>query len=88
MNFKKWFNESNDFQFYRNLVSNTLKITDNGLSQSLNSWNPEELITSLNGLGEFTKLSDSIKDQVIGQIKSGSGTLEDIINIMASQSEL
>jgi hypothetical protein len=88
MNFLEWFfKEEKDFDYYRNLILSKLNLKkDMGLSQDLNAWEPDNLINILNGLGEFRNLSSEIQDQIIGQIRSGSGTLHDIIRLMSASS--
>lgn len=86
MKFSTWLEiEEKDFNFYRNLILGKLSLKRNeGLSQRLNTWEPDQLIGILNSLGEFKSLPESSQEQVIGQIRSGAGTLEDLIRIMSS----
>jgi len=86
--FKNWMKlreaEYKDFDYYKNLVLGKLNLNNNyGLSQDINTWKPESLISILNGLGEFKALSQNIQSQVIGQIRSQMGTIGDIIRIMS-----
>lgn len=86
MNFKKWLVEYDDkgFNYYKNMLLGKLNLDQNqGISQELQVWEPEQLISILNGLGEFKELPNSVQDQVIGQIKSGTGTLGDLVQIMS-----
>lgn len=77
--------EDKDYNFYKNVLLGKLNLDRvHGLSQELNAWEPEQLINILNGLGEFKELPQETQDQVIGQIRSGMGTLGDLIRIMSS----
>lgn len=83
MNFKLWL-EMKDFDFYKNLIMSKLNLDKNlGLTQTINTWEPDQLINTLNGLGEFKELPHIVQDQVIGQIKSGIGTMGDLIKVMS-----
>ena len=85
--FKFWLLEMEDknYSFYKNLLIGKLNLdADHGLSQEIDTWQPDRLISILQSLGEFAILPQNIQDQVIGQIKSGSGTLEDVVKIMSS----
>ena len=85
MNFKTWLEyDDKDFNYYKNLVIGKLSLDHtHGLSQSLDTLAPEQLISTLNGLGEFKELPSDIQDQVIGQIKSRMGTLGDLVRLMS-----
>ena len=48
---------------------------------------PENLISSLEVLGEFRDLNDDVQMQVKDKISSGDGTLEDIIRLMAKEAK-
>lgn len=87
LSFKIWLeDEEKDFEFYRNLVLGKLNLDrSEGLSATLNTWEPENLISMLNSLGEFKELSDETQDQVIGKVRAGEGTLADLIRKMATQ---
>jgi hypothetical protein len=85
MNYKTWlfeFEEKN-ISFYRNIVLSKLELDKEGLSQSLNVWDPERLLKKFNELGEFKKLSPEIQGKIENQIKSKSGTVEDLIKTMS-----
>ena len=56
-----------------------------GINQSLDSLDSDFLISSLNGLGEFKELPDFVQTQVIGSIKSQTGTFADIARLMAGK---
>lgn len=87
MNFKKWLAEYEDkgFNYYKNMLLGKLNLDDsNGINQSLDAWNAEHLISVLNGLGEFKSLPDSTQEQIIGQIKSRTGTLGDLVRLMSN----
>ena len=84
MNFKNWFEmENKSYVYYKNLVLGKLNLDPiHGLTQSVNGWEPQQLIEILNGLGEFKQLPLPVQDQVISQIQSGTGTLGDLIQTM------
>lgn len=91
LTFKIWLNEMGDkgYDFYKNLLLGKLNLDrNNGPSQEIDTWEPEQLINILNGLGEFKELSQQIQDQVIGQIRSHMGTLGDLIRIMSASPAL
>lgn len=85
--FKYWLESlDKDYDFYKNVIIGKLNLNRNqGLSQSINTWEPQHLIAILNGLGEFKELPQENQNQVIGQIQSGMGTLDDIIKIMSNR---
>lgn len=87
-NFKSWLISEEigkDFNFYKNLIISKLNLDEKiGLTQSINTWEPQQLISILEGLGEFKELTNEVQQQVIGQIKSGMGTLGDLIKLMSS----
>jgi len=87
LSFKIWLeDEEKDFEFYKNLVLGKLNLDrSEGLSATLNTWEPENLISMLNSLGEFKELSDEAQEQVIGKVRAGEGTLADLIRKMATQ---
>jgi len=89
ISFKLWLeSKEKDFEFYKNLVLGKLNLDGTeGLSATLNTWKPEGLQQILQGLGEFKALPEAIQKQVFGKIDSGSGTLADIIRMMASQAQ-
>jgi len=85
--FKVWLAEMENkgYDFYKNILLGKLNLDrTHGLSQVLQTWEPEQLINVLNGLGEFKELRQEVQDQVIGQIRSRMGTLGDLIRIMSS----
>ena len=87
MSFKIWLTEFEDkgFNYYKNIVLGKLNLDQShGLSQSLDAWEPEQLINMLNGLGEFKELPEQIQNQVTGQIQSRMGTLGDLVRIMSN----
>jgi hypothetical protein len=88
MSFKTWFEaEEKDFDFFKNLVLGRLNLSRaDGLSATLNTWEPDALINILNDLGEFKNLPNQIQTQVIGRVRSGEGTLADLIKMMSSGS--
>lgn len=77
--------DEKDYNFFRNLVLGKLGLdSSEGLSQRLNTYESNSLISKLDSLGVFKNLPQTVQDQVKGQIQSGSGTINDIINIMSS----
>lgn len=87
MNFKMWLAEFDDkgFNYYKNMLLGKLNLDrTQGLSQGLDAWEPEHLLSMLNGLGEFRELPSRVQDQVVGQIKSRMGTLGDLVRLMSS----
>lgn len=85
--FRKWLAEMEDkgYNYYKNLLLGKLNLDHtHGLSQGIDAWEPEQLVNTLKGLGEFTELPQVVQDQVIGQIRSRMGTLGDLIRIMSS----
>ena len=81
--------EDKGYNYYKNIILGKLNLDHmNGLSQAVDTWEPEQLINILNGLGEFKKLPQQTQDQVTGQIKSRMGTLGDLIRIMSSSPHL
>lgn len=90
MNFKKWLAEYDDkgFNYYKNMLLGKLNLDrSQGLSQGLDAWEPEHLLSMLNGLGEFRELPSGTQDQVIGQIKSRMGTLGDLVRLMSNPTQ-
>jgi len=90
MNFRKWFVEFDDkgFNYYKNMLLGKLNLDrSQGLSQGLDAWEPDHLVSMLNGLGEFRNLPDEIQDQVIGQIKSRMGTFGDLVRLMSNPTQ-
>lgn len=86
MNYKNWLFEfeDNTIKFYQNIILSKLELDKEGLSQSLNIWDPEKLISKINELGEYKNLSDPIRKRIENQIKSKFGTIGDIIRLMAN----
>lgn len=81
--FKKWLLiEEKDVNYYKKLVLSKLELDNQGLSQSLNIWKPESLISKLNELGEYKNLSLEKRKNIENIIKSKSGTINDLIKIM------
>lgn len=89
MTFKIWLEASEKgFEFFKNMVLGRLNLNKvDGLSAALGTWEPDALINVLNDLGEFKNLSDEVQQQVIGRIRSGDGTLGDLIKLMAAGQE-
>jgi hypothetical protein len=85
MLFKTWLEErEKDRDYYRDIILSKLDLDKSkGLSQSLDVMEPEKIINKLNELGEYKALSDDIKNSIEGKIKSGSGTVGDLINIIS-----
>lgn len=83
MRFSVWLEkEERDFDFFKNLILGKLELSNEALSQSVDIYKPDELIGKLKSLGEYAKLPEEIKSQVEGQIRSGTGTLQDLIRLM------
>ena len=77
--------ENKGFYYYKNLVLGKLNQDPvHGLTQSINGWEPQQLIGMLGSLGEFKQLPLPIQDQVLGQIRNGTGTLGDLIQTMSN----
>jgi 16S rRNA C1402 N4-methylase RsmH len=60
---------------------------EQGLEQNLNTWDSDQLISILRGLGEYRQLPEVTRNQVEGRIKSQVGTIGDIIKIMNTGGE-
>ena len=87
MTFKSWLTEMEDkgYNYYKNLLLGKLNLDQtHGLSQGIDTWEPEQLVQVLKGLGEFTALPQPVQDQVFGQIRSRMGTLGDLVRVMSS----
>jgi hypothetical protein len=85
--FKTWLTEMEEkgYNYYKNILLGKLNLDrTHGLSQGIDTWEPEQLVNVLNGLGEFTQLPKEVQDQVFGQIRSRMGTLGDLIRLMSS----
>lgn len=87
MNFKTWLEfQEKDFNYYKNLILGKLDLeSPEGLSVSLDTFNSQNLIEQLQGLGEFKELTSEIQQQIINKVKSGDGTIEDLIRLMADK---
>ena len=82
MEFKLWLEDLE----IKNALFGKLNIDKvHGLSTSINTWPPEQLISILSGLGVFTSLPQEVQENAIGQIRSGSGTLGDLIQVMSKE---
>jgi hypothetical protein len=89
MNFKMWLEyQEKDFNYYKNLILGMLNLeSPEGLSASLDTFKPDILISSLEALGEFKELSADIQQQVKDKIQVGEGSIEDLIRLMADDSD-
>lgn len=85
MKFKIWLEEK-DREYYQDMVLSKLDLDkDKGLSQSLNVWDPDKLLSKLSELGEYKSLPEDVQKSIEAKIKSGSGTIGDLINIISSK---
>lgn len=86
--FKMWLEaREKGFDFYKDLVLGKLNLDGvDGMSATLNTWKTEALQNIFQGLGEFKSLPEEVQRRVIDKIQTGSGTVGDIIRIMAHQS--
>lgn len=83
MRFSIWLEkEERDYDFFKNLILGKLELSNEALSQSIGIYEPDDLISKLQSLGEYAKLPEEIKSQVEGQIRSGTGTLGDLVRLM------
>lgn len=81
--FKLWLEEK-DKEYYQDMILSKLDLDkEKGLSQSLDIWDTEKLLSKLNQLGEYKSLSKEIQSAIEARIKSGSGTVGDLINIIS-----
>jgi hypothetical protein len=89
MNFKIWLEyQEKDFNYYKNLVLGMLNLeSPEGLSASLDTFKPDILISSLEAMGEFKELNSDIQQQVKDKIQVGEGSIEDLIRLMADDSD-
>lgn len=92
-NFKHWLalteNQGKDFNFFKALILGRMNLDHkNGLSLTLDAWEPENLINLLGGLGEYKSLPQETQNAVEAKIQSRSGTLGDIIRLMATPPNL
>lgn len=87
MNFKTWLEfQEKDFNYYKNLILAKLGLdSPEGLSVSIDSYEPENLKSELEALGEFKELASDIQDKIKQSIDVGEGTVEDIIRMMSDQ---
>jgi len=88
MNFKTWLEfEEKDFNYYKSLILGKLDLeSPEGLSVSLDTFNTQNLIEQLQSLGEFKELASDTQQFILNKVKSGDGTVEDLIRIMAKKS--
>lgn len=89
MNFKIWLEyQEKDFNYYKNLILGMLNLeSPEGLSASLDSFKPDILISSLEAMGEFKELNSDVQQQVKDKIQVGEGSIEDLIRLMADDSD-
>ena len=89
MNFKIWLEyQEKDFNYYKNLILGMLNLeSPEGLSASLDTFKPDILISSLEAMGEFKELNSDIQQQVKDKIQVGEGSIEDLIRLMADDSD-
>ena len=87
MDFKTWLEyEEKDLGFYRNLVLGKLDLeSPEGMSVTLDSFNSENLIEQLRSLGEFKELSQELQQRIVDKVKTGDGTVGDIVGMMAGE---
>lgn len=87
MKFKFWFEQNEkDFDFYKNIIVKLLGIDEEkGLSQEINTYNSNELLTKIESLGEFKQLPAEIQQNVSNRIRSEEGTLFDLVKDMVGQ---
>jgi len=86
MNYKKWLylEEIKDLRYYQNLILAKIG-SDNqniNLNNSLNTIDPEQLITKLNELGEYKNLNQGKRKRIETQIRSKLGTINDVAKLM------
>lgn len=85
MKFKLWLEEKNR-EYYRDMILSKLDLDkDKGLSQSLNVWDSDKLLGKLSELGEYKSLPEDVQKSIEAKIKSGSGTIGDLINIISNK---
>jgi len=85
MKFKLWLEEKNR-EYYRDMILSKLDLDkDKGLSQSLNVWDSDKLLGKLSELGEYKSLPEDVQKSIEAKIKSGSGTISDLINIISNK---
>jgi len=89
MDFKLWLLEfeGKDIKYYQNILLSKLDLDkDKGLSQSLNVWESGKLLSKIQDIGEFKNLSSDLQKEIIDQINSKTGTLNDLA-VMMSKAE-
>lgn len=70
--------------FYRSLVLGKLGLDrERGMDVPLESLERDLTIRSLESLGEYDDLPDSVKGRISSRIESGAGTVGDIVRIMS-----
>ena len=87
MDFKLWLLEfeGKDIKYYQNILLSKLDLDkDKGLSQSLNVWESDKLLSKIQDIGEFKNLSSDLQKEIIDQINSKTGTLNDLAVMMSS----
>lgn len=89
--FRMWIGEYEEhgYNFYKTILLGKMNLDQvHGLSQGLDTWEPDQLISILNSLGEFKELPDKTQEAVFAQIRSRLGTLGDLIRIMSSTARI
>lgn len=81
ISFKEWHVKNDKF---KSLILSILGLDNNGLSNLVNTYKQDDLISKLNSLGEFVVLPKEIKNKVIANIQAGIGTIGDLINIASN----
>lgn len=82
-NFKIWLEEK-DRSYYQDMILSKLDLDkEKGLSQTLDLMEPDKLISKLSELGEYKSLPKEIQSAIESKIKSGSGNIRDLINIIS-----
>lgn len=86
MYFKKWFEaREKNREYYQDMILSKLGLDkDIGLSQSLDMLDPDTIINKLNELGEYKSLDQDAQNAVEAKVRSGSGTVGDLINIISA----
>jgi len=92
LNFSAWLKteadnySEDDFQNYKRMVLGSLGLDSvEGMNASLNSYEPDVLITKMKKLGMFTQLPQEKQQAVFDKIKGETGTIKDLIVLMASR---
>ncbi len=89
VNFKMWLEDTEDnFSHWKDIILGYLNLDqENGLSQTLDTFDSQHLKEKLQGLGEFTKLSPDTQNKVMSMIDGPQGgTVGDLIRQMSSES--